>query len=84
MNVEINHDFWVSRNGKFAGSYYFGFGGGILLTESEVLLFGKDKPANTIPVVSNNGINGFAGNTSFGTRVYVGPVFIELWERLVT
>lgn len=78
LNVEINDDFWVSRNGKFAWSYYFGLGGGILLTESEVLLFGKDKPANTTPVVSNNGMNGFAGNASFGTRVYLGPIFLEL------
>lgn len=78
LNVEINDDFWVSKNGKLAWSYYFGLGGGILMSESEVLLFGKDQPADAAPVTTNNGMNGFAGNASFGTRMYLGPVFLDL------
>ena len=72
LNLEVNDDFWVSNSGKLAWSYYFGLGGGILMTESEVSLFGGAKTTN------NNGMSGFGGNASFGTRFHAGPVFIEL------
>jgi hypothetical protein len=86
LNLEINDDFWVSKNGKFAWSYYFGLGGGVLLSESEILLFGADKATTSTegitiaaePVSTNNGLSGFGGNGSFGTRFHFGPVFLDL------
>lgn len=89
LNLEINDDFWVSKSGKLAWSYYFGLGGGILMSESETLLFASDKatisgtPPNEVitqanPVVTNNGMSGFGGNASFGTRLHLGPVFLDL------
>ncbi len=72
LNLEVNDDFWVSKNGKFAWSYYFGLGGGILMSESETSLFGGEV------VTNDNGMNGFGGNASFGTRFHLGPVFLEV------
>ena len=72
LNIEMNDDFWVSRSGKLAWSYYFGLGGGILMTDSEISLFGSDL-LNT-----GNGMSGFGGNASFGTRFHAGPVFLEI------
>ena len=72
LNLEINDDFWVSKNGHFAWSYYFGLGGGILMTESEASLFGGEK------VTNDNGMSGFGGNASFGTRLHLGPLFLEV------
>lgn len=72
LNIEINDDFWVSKNGKLAWSYYFGLGGGILMSEGQTSLFGGEV------VTENNGMNGFGGNASFGTRFHLGPVFLEL------
>ncbi|MEN8928441.1 MAG: hypothetical protein ABF258_10295 [Flavobacteriales bacterium] len=71
LNLEIHDDFWVSKNGKFAWSYYFGLGGGVVMTESTVSLFGQDE------VTTSNGMNGFGGNASFGTKFYMGPVFLD-------
>lgn len=71
LNLEINDDFWVSKNGKIAWSYYFGLGGGVLMTESKVALFGG------APITTDNGMNGFGGNASFGTRLYLGPLFLD-------
>jgi hypothetical protein len=72
LNLEVNDDFWVSKNGKSAWSYYFGIGGGVILTQSQVSLF--KLPSS----VKENGMTGFGGNASFGTRFYLGPVFLEL------
>ena len=72
LNLEVNDDFWVSKNGKFAWSYYFGLGGGILMTESQVALMGG------AAVTTSNGMSGFGGNASFGTRFHLGPVFLEV------
>lgn len=72
LNLEIHDNFWVSKNEKFAWSYYFGIGGGIVITESIVSLFGQDA------VTKNNKMNGFGGNASFGTKFYLGPVFLDL------
>lgn len=72
LNVEAHDDFWVSKSGKLAWSYYFGLGGGIVMTESTVSLFGQDA------VTSNNGMSGFGLNSSFGTKFHLGPVFLDL------
>lgn len=72
LNLEIHDDFWVSKNGKFAWSYYFGLGGGIVMTESTVSLFGE------APTTKENGMNGYGGNASFGTKFHLGPVFLDL------
>ena len=78
LNIEINDDFLGYANGKLAWSYNFGLGGVILMSESEVLLFGRDQLPDTSPVTTKNGMNGFAGNALFGTRMYLGPVFLDL------
>lgn len=72
LNLEIHDDFWVSKSGKLAWSYYFGLGGGIVLTESAVSLFGQE------PTTAENGMNGYGGNASFGTKLHLGPVFLDL------
>jgi hypothetical protein len=72
LNLEVHDDFWVSKNGKFAWSYYFGLGGGIVMSESTVSLFGQ------AAVTKDNGMNGFGANASFGTKFYFGPVFLDL------
>ncbi|MDA9261926.1 hypothetical protein N9P38_01045 [Flavobacteriales bacterium] len=72
LNLEIHDDFWVSKNGKLAWSYYFGLGGGIVMSESTVSLFGQDA------IKTDNGMSGFGGNASFGTKFYFGPVYLDL------
>ncbi len=72
LNIEINDDFWVSKNGKLAWSYYFGLGGGAILTQSEVSLF--ELPSSS----KENGLSGYGGNASMGTRLHLGPVFLEV------
>ncbi|MEZ7902077.1 MAG: hypothetical protein QMC21_00435 [Flavobacteriales bacterium] len=72
LNLEVHDNFWVSKNTKFAWSYYFGLGAGIVITESTVSLFGQDA------VTKNNGMNGFGANASFGTKFYLGPVYLDL------
>ena len=75
LNLEIHDDFWVSKKGSIAWSYYFGLGGGVVMTESTVSLFGQDAEVN------NNGMSGFGLNTSFGTKFHLGPVFLDFGAK---
>jgi len=75
LNIAINDDFWVSKNGKLAWSYYFGVGGGVLMNETKVGLFGGTA------VTTDNGMSGWGGNASFGTRFHLGPVFLQMGAK---
>lgn len=74
LNFDVNDDFTVSKGGKSAWSYFFGIGGGVLLSESSVALFGDSTLTE-----GSNGLSGFAGNFNFGTRLHLfNFIFFEL------
>lgn len=76
LNIAINDDFWTSNNSKLAWSYYFGLGGGIVMNETSVGLFGGT------PVTTDNGMSGWGTNASIGTRFHAGPVFFQLGAKM--
>lgn len=76
LNLNVHDDFYMNNSESLVWSYYFGIGGGILMTESEISLFGS--PAYT----NNNGMSGFSFQVNAGTRIMFGPAFIDLGTKI--
>ncbi len=78
LSVFAHDDFMVFADELIVWSYYFGVGGGIVTSKSDISILNQESYS------SSNGMNGFNFQSNFGTRLNIGPAFIDFGGKVGT
>lgn len=76
LNIQIHDDFYLNNDEFIVWSYFFGLGGGLISSETEISLFGQEA------FQANNAMNGLSIQSNIGSRLAIGPAYIELGGKV--